>query len=134
MLLHASTARTGTVHALCWASAQCRSGSPCTHMLQGMLGFAPGRDASGTARPAQVKAMGAELCCLPLILQLAIPGQDAPEYHVAYRETTQPSRWNTKGWSGIDDSVKPGRGTSTGKQYSSMAPPRWGGQPSGGPS
>ncbi|MEW5298582.1 MAG: hypothetical protein WDW36_001688 [Sanguina aurantia] len=52
-------------------------------------------------------------------------------YHVAYRDICQPPSWTSKGWSGLDDAVKPGRGTSVGLVPSCMAPatapPRYGG-------
>eukprot|EP00983_Pelagomonas_calceolata_P009847 318466-Pelagomonas_calceolata.AAC.2 len=45
------------------------------------------------------------------------------QYHCAYSSTAdKPNRWDTKGWTAIDDAIKPKRGTSTGKLHSSMAP------------
>ncbi|KAG2488006.1 hypothetical protein HYH03_013443 [Edaphochlamys debaryana] len=36
----------------------------------------------------------------------------SPDYHVAYRDVQQPPRWNAKGWVGMDDYIKPRRGTA----------------------
>ncbi|GLC37275.1 hypothetical protein PLESTB_001141200 [Pleodorina starrii] len=50
--------------------------------------------------------------------------KDTPDYHVAYRDVTQPPRWTAKGWVGIDDYVKPNRGTAPSVYgTSSLVPP-----------
>ncbi|KXZ51513.1 hypothetical protein GPECTOR_12g476 [Gonium pectorale] len=59
----------------------------------------------------------------------ASPRTASPEYHVAYRDVTQPPRWTAKGWVGIDDYIKPRRGTAPSVYGSSSlmppsAPPR----------
>lgn len=38
--------------------------------------------------------------------------KNGPRYHVAYRDIMQPPRWQTKGWTGIDDYSKGRRGTA----------------------
>ncbi|GIL97103.1 hypothetical protein Vretimale_2853 [Volvox reticuliferus] len=50
--------------------------------------------------------------------------KDSPGYHVAYRDVTQPPRWTAKGWVGIDDYIKPHRGTAPSVfGTSSLVPP-----------